>query len=117
MTDPYSGEKLPLPNTAEHVARADLSYSNDRFSGKLSYQWRGKSLKSSVSKSGLSVWNQPIGSLNLNLRWPLNTTLKLSIDARNLLSEEQVQTTDYKRQLWRISERDRTIAATLHANW
>src|SRR5210317_84801 len=47
--DPYTGEKLPLPNTAEQVARADLVYSKNTFSGKLSYQWRGKSLKASVS--------------------------------------------------------------------
>jgi hypothetical protein len=83
----------------------------------LSYQWRGESLKASVSESGLSVWSQPVGSLNLNLGWRPNKMLQLSIDGRNLLKEEQIQTTDYSGQLWRITERDRSIAATLRAKW
>jgi len=117
MRDPYSGETLPLPNTAEQVVKTDLTYSKGNFGGKLSYQWRDKSLKSSVSDSGLSVWNQPVGSLNLNLGWRVNSTLQLSLDVRNLLEEEQLQTTDYDTQLWRITERDRSIAATLRAKW
>ncbi len=117
MRDPYTNETLPLPNTAEQVVKTDLTYSKGDFGGKLSYQWRDKSLKSSVSDSGLSVWNQPVGSLNLNLGWRLNSTMQFSLDARNLLEEEQIQTTDRATQLWRISERDRTIAATLRAKW
>jgi len=117
MRDPYTGEKLPMPKTAEHFVKTDLAYSKNRLSGKLSYQWRGKSLKSSLSKSGLSVWNQPVGSLNLNLGWRLNQKIQLNLDARNLLNEEQVQTTDKITQMWRISERDRSIAATLRAKW
>ena len=117
MRDPFTGEKLPMPRTAEHFVKTDLAYSKNRFSGKLSYQWRGKSLKSSVSESGLSVWNQPAGSLNLNLGWRLNQKLQISLDARNLLSEDQYQTTDQDTQVWRITERDRTIAATLRAKW
>jgi len=117
MRDPYSGEKLPVPNTAAQVFRTDLHYSKNTFTGKLSYQWQGKSLKSSASKSGLSVWNQPVGSLNLNLAWRLNENLQLSFDARNLLNEEPVQTSDHNTQLWRITERDRSIALTLRAKW
>lgn len=115
--DPYTGKKLPLPNTAEQVARVDLAYGKNTFSSELSYQWRGKSLKASVSESGLSVWNHSTGSLNLNLGWRLNKTLQLIFDARNLLEEEQRRTTDRSTQLWRISERDRTVAATLRARW
>ncbi len=33
------------------------------------------------------------------------------------LSEEQIQTTDYSGQLWRITERDRSIAMTVRAKW
>jgi iron complex outermembrane receptor protein len=117
MRDPYSGIVLPMPNTAEHVAKADLTYSKDAFAGKLSYQWRGKSLKSSFSESGLSVWNQAVGSLNLNLGWQLNENLRLSLDARNLLNEEQIQSTDDSGQLLRITERDRSFSATLRAKW
>jgi len=117
MRDPYTGDKLPLPNTAEQVFRTDLNYSKNTFTGKLSYQWRGKSLKSSVSKSGLSVWNQPVGSLNLNLACRLNEKLQLSFDARNLLNEEPVQSSDHDTQLWRITERDRSMALTLRAKW
>jgi len=117
MRDPYSGDKLPVPNTAKQVARADLKYSKNAFAGKLSYQWRGKSLKSSVSKSGLSVWNQPVGNLNLNLGWRLNETLQLSFDARKLLNQETIQTSDHDTQLWRITERARSIALTLRAKW
>ncbi len=117
MRDPYSDEKLPLPNTALQVVSADLMYSKERFSGRLSYQWRGESLKSSVSKSGLSVWNQPVGSLNLNLGWRLNDMLQISFDTRNLLNEEPIQTTDHDTQLWRITERNRTVALSLRAKW
>jgi iron complex outermembrane receptor protein len=117
MRDPYTGHKLPVPNTVEQVFRTDLIYSKNTFTGKLSYQWRGKSLKSSVSESGLSVWNQPVGSLNLNLGWQLNETLQFSFDARNLLNEEPIQTSDHDNQLWRIRERDRSIALTLRAKW
>ena len=117
MRDPYTDEKLPMPNTALHVLRINLNYSKNTFAGKLSYSWRGRSLKASVSESGLSVWNQPVGSLNLNLGWRLSGKLQLSFDARNLLNEEQARTTDRSTQLWRISERDRSIAATLRAKW
>jgi len=117
MRDPFSGEKLPLPNTAAQVAGLQLNYSKNNFAGKLSYEWRGKSLRAAVSESGLSVWNQPVGNLNLNLGWRLNEVLQLAFDARNLLEEEQLRTTDRTTQLWRISERDRTIAVTLRARW
>lgn len=117
MRDPYTGKKLPMPNTAERVARVNLDYSKDRFSGRLSYQWRGQSLKASVSESGLSVWNQGAGSLNLNLGWRLNETLQISLDGRNLLAEDQLRTTDNDSQLWRITERYPSIAATLRGKW
>lgn len=117
MRDPFTGNRLPMPNTAEHVLKTDLSYSRKIFAGKLSYQWRGESLRASASQSGLSVWNQPVGSLNLNLGWQLSGMLQFNLDGRNLLSEEQVQTTDDSGQLWRITERDRSIAATLRARW
>lgn len=117
MRDPYTGKTLPLPNTAAQVVKVSLNYGKNNFVGKLSYQWRGKSLKASVSESGLSVWNQPVGSLNLNLGWRLNDTLQLTFDARNLLDEEQLRTTDHNTQLWRISERNRSIAITLRAKW
>jgi TonB-dependent receptor len=117
MRDPYSGRKLPMPDTAEQVARLNLEYSKDAFAGKLTYQWRGRSLKASTSDSGLSVWNEGLGSLNLNLGWRLNDQLQFSLDARNLLDEEQVRTTDDDTQLWRITERDRSVNATLRAKW
>ena len=117
IRDPYSAEKLPMPNTAEHVVKAGLNYGRESFSGRLMYQWRGRSLKSSFSEGGLSVWNQPVGSLNLNLGWRLNGIFQLGFDARNLLSEDQVQTTDDSGQLLRITERDRTFSATLRAKW
>ncbi len=117
MHDPYTGRELPLPNTAEYVAKADLVYSKNTFSGRLSYQWRGQSLKASSSDSGLSVWNRPVGSLNLNLGWQLNKSLQFNLDGRNLLAEDQLQTTDDDGQIWRITERDRMVAATLRARW
>lgn len=117
MKDPLTGESLPMPRTAEHVARADFLYGGKTFSGKLGYQWRGKSLKAPVSQSGLSVWNQPTGSLNLNLGWTLENGLRITLDGRNLLAEEQVQTTDVSYQIWRITERDRTVALTVQAKW
>ena len=117
MVDSFSGEELPLPNTATDVIKAGLTYSNEALSGKLRYNWRGKSLKSPLSESGLSVWNQPVGSLDLNLGWQLNKNLRVRLDARNLLNEEQLQTTDYSTQLLRISERDRSISASLRAKW
>ena len=117
MKDPYTGETLPMPRTAEHVLRADLVYSRQVFSGKLSYQRRGESLKAPVSESGLSVWNRPVGNLNLNLGWNLDNGLRINLDGRNLLAEEQVQTTDVSYQVWRITERDRTVAATVQAKW
>jgi outer membrane receptor protein involved in Fe transport len=117
MRDPYTDKKLPLPNTAEQVARVNLSYSKDAFSGKLTYQWRGRSLKASISESGLSVWNEGAGSLNLNFAWRLNELLQFNLDARNLLGEDQVRTTDDDSQIWRITERDRSLSATLRAKW
>jgi len=117
MQDPYTGETLPMPATAEHVARAGLNYSRGDFAGKFLYQWRGRSLKSSFIEGGLSVWNQPVGSLNLNLGWRLNGVFQLSFDARNLLSEDQFQTTDDTGQLLRVTERDRSFSATLRARW
>jgi len=117
MDDPFTGKELPMPNTAEQVLRVDLVYQKEKFGSKLSYQWRGESLRAADSESGFSVWNQPTGSLNLNLGWKLNDYLQLSLDGRNLLSEDRVQTTDDSGQIWRITERDRSIAATLRAKW
>jgi TonB-dependent receptor len=82
--DPGSGETLPMPDTAEHVVKAVLNYSKELFAGKLRYQWRGESLKSSFSESGLSVWNEPVGRLDLNLAWQLKENARLGFDARNL---------------------------------
>jgi TonB-dependent receptor len=117
LLDPYSGEKLPIPNTADQVIKANLTYSKKTFTGKLKYNWRGKSLKSPLSESGFSVWNQPTGSLDLNLGWKLNENLRFSLDARNLLNEEKIQSTDDSNQLLRISERDKLLAATLRGKW
>jgi TonB-dependent receptor len=115
--DPATGETLPMPNTAEHVVKAGLSYSGDSFAGKLKYNWRGMSLKSSFSESGLSVWNQPFGSLDVNLAWQLNDVVRIGLDGRNLLNEEKLLTTDYDGQLVRINEQDRSLAFNVRANW
>jgi outer membrane receptor protein involved in Fe transport len=115
--DPVSGERLPMPNTAENVARADLAYGREQFGARLRYRWRGKSLKSSFSDSGLSVWNRPAGSLDLNMGWQLNSNVQFGINGRNLLNEEQVQTTDYSGQLLRYRERFRQVSLTFRAKW
>jgi TonB-dependent receptor len=115
--DPGSGETLPIPNTAEHVIKAGLNYSQEIFAAKLKYNWRGSSLKSSFSESGLAVWNQPAGSLDLNLAWQLKEDLRLGFDARNLLNQEKLQTTDYSGQLLRINEQDRAFSLTVRAKW
>ncbi|NIP17138.1 MAG: TonB-dependent receptor [Xanthomonadales bacterium] len=117
LDDPWTGESLPLPNTAEYVARAEISYTRQPFAAKLLYQWQGESLRSSFTDSGLSAWNKPTGSLNFNLGWQLNGKLQFSLDGRNLLNEERVQTSDYAGQLWRVTERNRTVSATLRARW
>ena len=115
--DPGSDAVLPMPSTAEHVVKAGLNYSKDSFAGKIKYNWRGRSLKSSFSESGLAVWNQPAGSLDLNLAWQLKNDLRIGLDARNLLNEEKLQTTDYSGQLLRINEQDRALSLTLRAKW
>ena len=115
--DPVSGERLPLPNTAEHVVKADLGYNRERFGARLRYQWRGKSLKSSFSDSDLAVWNRPVGSVDLNLGWQLNKAVQVGLNARNLLNEERVQTTDYSGQVLRINERYAQVALILRARW
>jgi len=116
LPDPLTGKKLPMPNTA-HVIKAVVTYNKDAFAGRLRYNWRGESLKSPLSESGLSVWNQPAGGLDLNLGWKLNENLRFSLDARNLLSEQQIQSTDDSDQLLRISERDKLLSATVRAKW
>jgi TonB-dependent receptor len=117
LLDPFTGEKLPMPNTAVSVVKTSLTYSKNTFSGKLRYNWRGKSLKSSLSESGLSVWNQPVGALDLNLGWKLGESLRFNLDARNLLNDEQVQSTDSNSQMLRINERGRSLSATLRYKW
>jgi iron complex outermembrane receptor protein len=117
LLDPFSGEKLPMPNTADNVIKAGVTYDTETFVGKLKYDRRGKSLKSSLSEGGLSVWNQPVDGLNLNLGWKLKENLRFSLDARNLLNEDQIQSTDDSGQLLRISERDKLLSATLRAKW
>jgi TonB-dependent receptor len=117
LKDPLTGETLPMPNTAEHVGKVEFAYGGKVFSGKLSYQWRGDALRAPVSESGLSVWNQPSANLNLNLGWVLDNGVRISLDGRNLLAGEQEQTTDAGNQYWRITERDRTLAATVQTRW
>ena len=117
LPDPYTGKRLPMPNTADNVMKATLSYSKETFAGKLRYQRRGESLKSPLSESGLSIWNQPTGGLDLNLSWKVTQHTRFNIDARNLVSEDQVQSTDDSGQLLRIGERDRSLSATLRARW
>jgi len=111
LLDPYSGEKLPMPNTAADVIKAVVTYNKEAFSGRLRYSRRGRSLKSPLSESGLSVWK------DLNLGWRLNKNLRFSFDARNLLNEQQIQSTDDSNQLLRISERGKLLSATLRAKW
>jgi len=75
------------------------------------------SLKSSFSESGLSVWNQPFGSLDVNLAWQLNDAVRIGLDGRNLLNEEKLLTTDFDGQLVRINEQDRSVSVNLRAKW
>jgi hypothetical protein len=43
--------------------------------------------------------------------------VRVSFDARNLLNEEKLQTTDYSGQLLRINEQHRVLSVTLQAKW
>ena len=117
LRDTISGERLPLPNTAADVVKADLAYGREKFGARLRYRWRGKSLKSSFSDSGLSVWNRPVGSLDLNMGWQLNGNVQVGLSARNLLNEEQVQTTDYSGQIRKLAPQTSTNSRRTSANW
>lgn len=117
MQDPFTGQVLPLPNTAEYVVKAGVSYARQSISGRIQYQRRGASLKSSFSESGFSIWSRPVGNLNLNLQWNVNPSLRLGLDARNLLGDDQAETTDNKRQWIRIIERGRFFSMTARVKW
>jgi len=43
--------------------------------------------------------------------------VRIGFDARNLLNEEKLQTTDYSGQILRINEQDRALSVTLRAKW
>ena len=47
----------------------------------------------------------------------MNEKFQVGLNARNLLNEEQVQTTDYSGQVLRINEKYAQVALTLRARW
>ncbi len=85
-----AGEKMALPRQAKDVYNIAVSLELAKlgFSGRVSYQHKSEVFREMVAFG--ERWTKPIQSLDLNLRQNIVKGVKLVLNARNLLAEDNV---------------------------
>jgi iron complex outermembrane recepter protein len=99
------GEKLPFPDQPDLTANVSLGWENEAASVRLSANHTSKRLltlsekpnaPTAASFSGGSAWfpdvyRAPYTQIDVNLRWNINKTFQLYLDATNITSEKEVR--------------------------
>ena len=77
--------EVPLPGTSEHQYNASVFYETDRYSARVSYNWRDD-YAGSVS-NGQVLYTDSYGQVDLNGSYSINDSLQLNLAVINLTEE------------------------------
>ena len=93
-TDASSTTGVPVPSSSKNIFNVSGYYENERFSARLSYNYRSKFFVDYDAERGYrQLWSDSIASLDASASVNLTQNISLSLDAINLTDEKQ--TDDY----------------------
>jgi iron complex outermembrane receptor protein len=94
-TDASSTSGVPVPSSSKHIANLSGYYENERFSARLSYNYRSKFFVDYDAERGFrQLWSDSIKSLDASASVNLTENVSLSLDAINLTDEKQTDNYD-----------------------
>ena len=89
-TDASSITDVPVPSSSKHIANLSGYYENERFSARLSYNYRSKFFVDYDAERGYrQLWSDSLKSLDASASVNITENLSLNIDAINLTDEKQ----------------------------
>lgn len=83
-------DDLPLPDQADRIANLSLGWENDRFTFRVSGNYRDESLDVVSGRPELDQVLTDFFTVDLNLRWNVNDRWQVYFDAANLNDEKDV---------------------------
>jgi iron complex outermembrane recepter protein len=86
----FNFRKAALPDQADRVANLSLGWENERFTARVSANYRDEQLDIINRKPELDQVVTDFFSVDLNLRWNINDSLQLYFDGANLNNEKDV---------------------------
>lgn len=90
-TDPQTGETLPFPGLSHDSYNVSVYYENEKFQGRLSYNWRDKWLIVSEGRGGLPEFNEEYGSLDASVNYNITPSLTAFVEGVNLTGEQRIE--------------------------
>ncbi|MEO2279662.1 TonB-dependent receptor [Pseudoalteromonas pernae] len=76
-------KNLPFRGMSKNSYNAVIYYENDKFEGRLAYNWRGKFLQDAGSTGG-AYWIADYGQLDASINYNINDTVSVFAQANNL---------------------------------
>jgi TonB-dependent receptor len=86
-----TGETLPFEGLSRKSYNASVYYENDRYSARLSYNWRDRWLITANGRGGLPEFNEAFGSLDGSASWTVNDTFTIFVEGINLTDEVRIE--------------------------
>jgi outer membrane receptor protein involved in Fe transport len=86
-----TGEILPFPGVSDLSYNASLYYENEKFSARMSYNWRESWLITAAGRGALPEFNDDYGTLDASVSWTVNPNFTVFADAINLLDEQRIE--------------------------
>jgi iron complex outermembrane receptor protein len=94
-TDASSSTDVPIPSSSKNIANISGYYENERFSARLSYNYRSKFFVDYDAERGYrQLWSDSIASLDASASVNLTDNISISLDAVNLTDEKQTDNYD-----------------------
>lgn len=94
-TDASSTTDVPIPSSSKNIANISGYYENERFSARLSYNYRSKFFVDYDAERGYrQLWSDSLKSLDASASVNLTPNISLSLDAINLTDEKQTDNYD-----------------------
>jgi TonB-dependent receptor len=90
-TNLLTGEILPFPGVSDLSYNASLYFENEKFSTRLSYNWRESWLITAAGRGALPEFNDDYGTLDASVSWNVNSNFTVFADAVNLLDEQRIE--------------------------
>ncbi|MDR6533160.1 iron complex outermembrane receptor protein [Caulobacter rhizosphaerae] len=94
-SDASSSSGVPVPSNSKNIFNVSGYYENERFSARLSYNYRSKFFVDYDAERGYrQLWSDSIASLDASASVNLTDQISLSLDAVNLTDEKQTDNYD-----------------------